>query len=118
MLHGQAACPHIVHERRGKQAATEASLNKRQLSHTDDAQSHPHPAALRPAWPQCRSRTFAHAPRPSAPCRDPAKARKQKEAAKKLKNIKLMVSDKDEDIFFDDVAGIGDAKARQAAQMP
>ncbi|KAL4447504.1 hypothetical protein ABPG75_004723 [Micractinium tetrahymenae] len=42
--------------------------------------------------------------------RDPAKARKQKEAQKQLKNIKLMVSDKDEDIFFDDVAGIGDAK--------
>ncbi|PRW60288.1 cell division isoform B [Chlorella sorokiniana] len=42
--------------------------------------------------------------------RDPEKARKQKEAQKKLKNIKLMVTDKDEDVFFDDVAGIGDAK--------
>jgi hypothetical protein len=27
-----------------------------------------------------------------------------------LKGIKLMVTDKDEDIFFDDVEGIGDAK--------
>ncbi|EFN59574.1 hypothetical protein CHLNCDRAFT_132927 [Chlorella variabilis] len=42
--------------------------------------------------------------------RDPVKARKQKEAQRQLKNIKLMVTDKDEDIFFDDVAGIGDAK--------
>jgi esterase/lipase superfamily enzyme len=43
-------------------------------------------------------------------CRDPIKARKQKEAQRQLKNIKLMVTDKDEDVFFDDVAGIGDAK--------
>ncbi|KAI3429278.1 hypothetical protein D9Q98_005374 [Chlorella vulgaris] len=42
--------------------------------------------------------------------RDPIKARKQKEAQRQLKNIKLMVTDKDEDVFFDDVAGIGDAK--------
>lgn len=37
--------------------------------------------------------------------------RAMKEAEKKLKNVKLQYTRPDETIFFEDVAGIGDAKA-------
>ena len=45
-------------------------------------------------------------------CRDPARERVMKEASRKLKNVKLQYTDPQEAIFFEDVAGIGDAKVR------
>ncbi|GAB4816210.1 hypothetical protein N2152v2_003256 [Parachlorella kessleri] len=42
--------------------------------------------------------------------RDPARERVMKEASRKLKNVKLQYTDPQEAIFFEDVAGIGDAK--------
>ena len=44
--------------------------------------------------------------------RDPRKTRRQKEAAQQLKNIKLQHTGEDDTVLFEDVAGIGDAKAR------
>ena len=41
---------------------------------------------------------------------DPSKMRKLKEAQRQLKGVKLQYTDIKETVFFDDVAGIGDAK--------
>ena len=44
--------------------------------------------------------------------RDPDLVRRQRAAAKALKNIKLISGGDDDSVFFEDVAGIGDAKVR------
>lgn len=43
-------------------------------------------------------------------CRDPERMRKLKAAERQLKGVKLQYTDAKETVFFDDVAGIGDAK--------
>jgi ATP-dependent metalloprotease FtsH len=61
--------------------------------------SHPHSPPFSPILPP-----------PSPLCRDPERARTLKAAQAALKGVKLQYTDAAEAVFFEDVAGIGDAK--------